>query len=296
MIYNKAMSDKKIKKGLGRGFESLISSEFNKDLLLSTDEHIKKLSLADIVPREKQPRTLFDEDKINELAKSISIYGVIVPLIVSPLPENKYQIIAGERRWRAAKSIGLNTVPVVIRTLQEIEKAEIALIENVQRVDLSPIEQALSIARLHEEFSVSYDEISKRLGKATSTVNNIVRLLNLPDFAKEALKKGEISEGHARAILALKDSTKDQENLLRSILKFGWSVRQAESYVVSLNKEGANKHSKAKSRVMSNTPETRHLSKKLKTEVSIKRMAKGGFLEIRFKTNDELESIINRIG
>ncbi len=290
------MSDKKIKKGLGRGFESLISSEFNKDLLLSTDEHIKKLSLADIVPREKQPRTLFDEDKINELAKSISIYGVIVPLIVSPLPENKYQIIAGERRWRAAKSIGLNTVPVVIRTLQEIEKAEIALIENVQRVDLSPIEQALSIARLHEEFSVSYDEISKRLGKATSTVNNIVRLLNLPDFAKEALKKGEISEGHARAILALKDSTKDQENLLRSILKFGWSVRQAESYVVSLNKEGANKHSKAKSRVMSNTPETRHLSKKLKTEVSIKRMAKGGFLEIRFKTNDELESIINRIG
>ncbi len=290
------MVNKKIKKGLGRGFESLISPDFNKDLIINADEHIKKISLGSIVPREKQPRTLFDEDKIKELSKSISVYGVIVPLIVSPLPENKYQIIAGERRWRAAKLIGLQTIPVVIRTLQEIEKAEIALIENVQRVDLSPIEQALSITRLHEEFSVSYEEISKRLGKASSTINNTVRLLNLPDFAKDALKIGNISEGHARAILALKDSVRDQENLLRSILKFGWSVRQAESYVVSLKNEGADKHSKAKSRVLTNTPETKQLSKKLKTEVSIKRMAKGGFLEIRFKTNEELKSIIDSIG
>ncbi len=289
------MAEKKIKKGLGRGFESLISSDFNKDLILTTDEHIKKVSLDSVVPREEQPRTQFDDGKIAELAKSISIHGIIVPLIVSPINNNKYQIVAGERRWRAARSIGLKTLPVVVRTLKEIEKAEVALIENVQRVDLSPLEQAVSIARLHEEFSITYDEISKRLGKAISTINNTVRLLNLPDFAKEALSLGKISEGHARAILALKDSLKDQENLLRSIIRFGWSVRQAESYVVSLTKEGAQKHSKAKSRVSSTTPETKQLSKKLNTDVSIKRMAKGGFLEIRYKTDNQLSDIINRI-
>ena len=289
------MVEKKIKKGLGKGFEALISSNFDKNLIYKPDEQVRKLAVDSLMPRESQPRTNFDEQKIDELATSIKTHGIIVPLIVSPLENGKYQIIAGERRWRAAKKNYLTQVPVVIRTLKEIEKAEIALIENVQRVDLSPLEQALSIQSLHEQFSMPYQQISERLGKAVSTINNSVRLLSLPDFAKESLAKGEISEGHARAILSLSNSIKNQRNLLRSIISFGWSVRQAERYVISLKKEGVNTHNQAKGRVSSVTNETKILSNKLKTDVKIKRMAKGGFLEIRFKNDDELSGIIKRI-
>lgn len=292
------MVKSKIKKGLGRGFDSLIPLDFDKSLVVNTDEHIKSVLIDRIVPREGQPRTQFNDQQIQELSQSIKRYGVVVPLIVSPTESggaSSYQIIAGERRWRAAKLIGLKHIPVVIRTLKELEKNEIALIENVQRVDLTPLDQASSMVKLHEQFSMSYDEIAKRLGKASSTINNIVRLLQLPDFVKESLNKGDISEGHARAILALKDSVKNQQNLLKSIITFGWSVRQAESYVISLKKEGIKEHIKARARVLSITPETKLLSKKLKTNVQLKRMAKGGFLEIGFKNDDELIKIISRI-
>lgn len=293
------MVKSKIKKGLGRGFDTLISLDFDKSLIVNADEHIKSIPISKIVPRQDQPRTQFNDQQIQELAQSIKRYGIVVPLIVCPfdgdVAQGNYQIIAGERRWRAARLVGLKHLPVVIRTMQELEKNEISLIENVQRVDLTPLDQATSIVKLHEQFSMPYEEIAKRLGKATSTVNNIVRLLSLPDFVKDSLNKGEISEGHARAILALKDSVKNQQNLLKSIINFGWSVRQAESYVISLKKEGIKEHTRARARVSSVTPETKLLSKKLNTDVKLKRMAKGGFLEIGFKSDDELLKIINRI-
>lgn len=286
--------DKKIKKGLGKGLDNLLSPNFNRELVINDDERIKKILVDKIVPKIDQPRSYFDEEKLSELAVSIKKHGILMPLVVSPLSDEKFQIIAGERRWRAAKLAGLDKVPVVIRSLKELEKIEIALVENIQRVDLSSLEQATSLAKLHVQFSMTYDEIAKRLGKAPSTINNTVRLLNLPDEAKEALRKNKISEGHARAILALKDFPEFQKKILTSIILSGWSVRQAERYVVSC-KEGIKDHNKAKARVLSVTSETKTLSKKLGTAVSLRRMAKGGRLEITFKNDQELTRILDRI-
>ncbi len=286
--------EKNKKKGLGKGLGTLLSSDFNKELVINDDERIKKILVNKIVPKKDQPRNHFDEEKLNELATSIKRHGILMPLVVSPLKDDIYQIIAGERRWRAAMMAGLDKVPVVVRSLKELEKLEIALVENIQRVDLNSLEQATSLAKLHVQFSMSYDEIAKRLGKAASTVNNTIRLLNLPDIAKEALSKNKISEGHARAILALKNFPEQQRHLLQSILSAGWSVRQAERYVVSC-KEGIRDHKIAKTRVLTETTETKKLAKKLSTTVSLRRMAKGGRLEITFKNDKELERIISRI-
>src|SRR5665213_64640 len=191
------------KRGLGRGFEALISNDFDKSLLLTPADRIEKIPVGQLGSNPHQPRKHFDETALGELAASIKRYGIVQPLVVTPVKGGVYTLIAGERRWRAAQVAGLKTVPAIIRSSQELEQLEVALIENVQRVDISPLEQALSIERLHEQFSFSYDDIAKRLGKANSTVNNTVRLLRLPEAAREALAAGKISEGHARAILAL---------------------------------------------------------------------------------------------
>ncbi len=208
-------------------------------------------------------------------------------MVVTPVKNGKYVLIAGERRWRAAAQAGLPTVPAIIRERQELEQLEIALIENVQRVDLSPLEQAVSIERLHEQFNLAYDEIAKRLGKASSTVNNTVRLLGLPAEARDALVAGKISEGHARAILALKGDAERQAYLLKTIQSQGWSVRQAERFVTSV-KAGIKETKQAHARSETETPATKALSKKLKTPVTIRRTAHGGKLELAFKDDTEL--------
>lgn len=279
------------KRGLGRGFEALISNDFDKSLLLTADDRIEKLPVGDLQPSPYQPRAHFDETMLAELAASIKRHGVVQPLVVTPVKNGKYTLIAGERRWRAAQIAGLKTVPAIIRSSKELEQLEVALIENVQRVDLSPLEQAVSIERLHEQFNLSYDEIAKRLGKANSTVNNIVRLLRLPADARAALVAGEISEGHARAILSLKGDDERQSYLLQSIKDHGWSVRQAERFVTSV-KSGVKDTGKARERVATETPATKKLTKRLGYPVSVKRTAKGGKLEIAFKTDEELDKII----
>jgi len=281
-------------KGLGRGFDSLISSDFDKSLLLSPSEKIEKIAIDKLQANPYQPRKHFDEQALEELASSIKRHGIVQPLVISPLKDGKYTIIAGERRFRAAGIANLKEVPAVIRSSEELEQLEIAIIENVQRVDLNPLEQAISIERLHEQFSMSYDDIAKRLGKANSTVNNIVRLLGLPENAREALSKGAISEGHARAILSLKGDIERQNYLLQAIISQGWSVRQAERFVSSV-KAGISDTTKAKARTLGETPATKALSKKLGTPVSIRRMAKGGKLEITFNSDQELEQIIAKI-
>jgi ParB family chromosome partitioning protein len=280
--------------GLGRGFDALIPQNFDNSLLLEEGERIQKVSVTDIVPSKEQPRQRFDDEALQELANSIEQHGILQPLVVTQATDGKYRIIAGERRWRAAQLAKLSTLPVIVRTLKELEELEIAIVENVQRVDLSPLEQALSIERLHQQFSVSYDNIAKRLGKATSTVNNIVRLMQLPEPARTALQEKEITEGHARAILAIKDWPDKQLYLLEAIKRFGWSVRQAERYVTSL-KEGVQDNKSAQARVDTETPATKLLSNRLDTPVHIKRMARGGRLEITFKTDEELEKIIQKL-
>ena len=279
------------KRGLGRGFEALISDNFDKSLLLTSEDRIEKIPLKQLQPNPYQPRKYFDETALQQLAASIKRHGIVQPLVVTPLKDGKYSLIAGERRWRAAGLAALETVPAIIRQRQELEQLELALIENVQRVDLSPLEQAVSIERLHEQFSLSYDAIAERLGKASSTVHNIVRLLGLPEAARDALAASKISEGHARAILALKGDATRQAYLLETIQKQGWSVRQAERFVLSV-KAGVKEVQKAHARTQTETPTTKSLSQKLHTPVSIRRTAKGGKLEITFRNDDELDRII----
>lgn len=283
------------KRGLGRGFDSLISDDFDKSLLLETGERIEKIPLKQLKPNPYQPRQHFDEEALKGLAASIRQHGIVQPLVVTPLKDGSYHLIAGERRWRAAAIAGLSTVPAVIRTTEKLEQLEIALIENVQRVDLSPLEQAASIQRLLEQFSLTYEDIAKRLGKGTSTVYNTVRLLGLSAEARDALENRQISEGHARAILALKGDDERQAYLLKATIDQGWSVRQAERFVTSV-KSGIKQTQEAHARTSMETPETKQLSKKLGTPVHVRRMAKGGKLEITFLTDAELAKLIDLIG
>jgi ParB family chromosome partitioning protein len=280
-------------KGLGRGFDTLIPKDFDNTVLLNQDERVQKLPIEKIVPNPDQPRQSFDETALHELAESVRQHGILLPLVVTAT-EDGYYIVAGERRWRAAKMAKLATVPAIVRTLKEIEQLEISLIENVQRVDLSPLEQAVSIERLHGQFNMSYEQIAKRLGKASSTISNTVRLLQLPAEAQKLLNQRTISEGHARSLLALKDEPELQQHLLRNIVDNGWSVRQAERYVVSV-KQGSQDAAASKARVATETPATKLLGKRLGTQVHVRRTAHGGKLEISFKNDTELEKIINLI-
>ncbi|MDQ3159170.1 MAG: ParB/RepB/Spo0J family partition protein [bacterium] len=277
--------------GLGKGFDALLPDDFDDSVIASNDERITNLLVTDIQPSPDQPRRNFDQQSLEELAQSLEKHGIIQPLVVTE-KNGVYFIIAGERRWRAAQIAGLTKVPTVIRSTQDLERLEIALIENVQRVDLSPLEQAHSINRLNSEFNVPFDEIAKRLGKGISTVNNIVRLLQLPKEAKVALKEKKISEGHARTVLALKDFPEKQALLLRSIIDNGWSVRQAEQFVVS-TKKGAVTKKEVKKQMQTTTKETKELGQKIKSKVTIKHTAKGGRLELHFKDMDDMNRIIN---
>jgi ParB family chromosome partitioning protein len=246
------------------------------------------------VPNPEQPRKHFDNLAIEELSQSIKRHGVLQPIIVTPSQNEKYTIVAGERRWRAAQKAGLQRIPAIVRAEKELELLEISLIENVQRVDLSPLEQAISIERLHQQFNMSYSDIAERLGKAATTLNNIVRLLQLPTEAREALEKGRITEGHARAILALKDDTDQQKALLENILQSGWSVRQAEQFVQA-NKSENTSPKAVRQQMATETPQTKQISARLHVPVTLKRTAKGGRLELHFRSDTELDNIVARL-
>lgn len=281
------------KPGLGKGLDALIPKEFDRGIL-HTNERIQKINVELIKANPDQPRKHFDEAALTELAESITAHGIVQPLVVIK-SGSQYRVVAGERRLRAAKIAKLKEVPVIVRSMQQIEELEIAIIENVQRVDLSPLEQAVSIARLHDQFSLSYTDIAKKLGKAVPTIHNIVRLLQLPSAAKNALMQNQISEGHARAILALKEDNKTQAQLLGLTVSKGWSVRQAEQFVTAAKKGTVSEPKAVTKHMATSTPQTRSLSKRLHTDVKIRRTAKGGKLEIFFKDNDDLQRIAGEL-
>lgn len=283
----------KANNSLGRGLESLLPSNFDKSLLLTSDERIQNVFISEIQPNPDQPRKHFDEQAIKDLAASIKQYGVLQPIIVAPV-DTGYEIIAGERRWRASKVAGLKSIPAIVREKKVQDRLEIALIENVQRVDLSPIEQAVSIENLHTQFNMSYQQIADKLGKALSTVSNLARLLQLPENARVALEEGRITEGHARSILALKDQPEVQARLLQLIEGQGWSVRQAEQFVTA-HKEGIKTTTVVKQRTVRETPETKKLSGQLGSKVTIHHTARGGRLEIHFKNDDELDGLYKKL-
>jgi ParB family chromosome partitioning protein len=280
------------KQSLGRGFDLLIPKDVDKTILEEDKHRVQKLLIQDVVPNPDQPRREFNEQALNELAESIKRHGVLQPIIVVKQGD-QYHIVAGERRWRASKSAGLTNIPAIVRSLEELERVELALIENIQRVDLSPLEQALSIYKLQQQFNLGLEDIAKKLGKAPSTISNLTRLLQLPEAAREALRTGKISEGHARAILALKGNLAKQEELLSCILNNGWTVRQAEQFVTSTKKGATSDH--AVGATASETALTKDISSQLGAVVKIKHTAKGGQLIISFKSENDLEQLAAKI-
>lgn len=281
------------KTALGKGFEGLIPTGFDIAGVVTPSEQVRQIALTQLVPNAKQPRKHFDEKSLAELADSIKEHGIIQPLIVTPTAHNTYRIVAGERRYRASQLAGLEKVPVIIRDHKELQELEIALVENVQRVDLSPLEQALSIVRLRDQFSLSTKDIARKLGKAETTLSNIVRLLQLPPEAIEALQNDHISEGHARAILALKTDTKLQSELLSTIITQKLSVREAEDFV---------KKHRASSRPIKATlsPKLQKafeiLAPSIAAKARIKEKREGsGTLTLRYDSHQELMEYVNRL-
>jgi len=283
-------------KGLGKDFSALIPDDMLSEALAvgpSTDS-VEQIALDKIAPDPQQPRKQFDETALEELASSISVHGIVQPLIVAN-SGSSYIIIAGERRYRAAQLLKLDVVPVIVRSFGDQEKLEISLIENVQREDLTKLELATAYARLHDEFNLDHKEIGQRVGRSESAVVNIIRLLKLPIKAKEALNGNIITEGHARQIVALKEEA-EQLKLLDLIIKNHWTVRQAEQYVVGHKKAGQDQKAKEGMRLTkTETKETKQLSKRLNAPVSIKHMAKGGRLIINFKDESHLDDLMKNL-
>lgn len=282
---------KQANKGLGKGFGSLLPQDFDQSMLLDKGERIQKIAVGEIVADPNQPRREFDQGLIDELAQSIKQYGILQPLVVTEF-EDGYKIVAGERRFRAAQQAGLDRVPVLVRSLEELERLEISLVENVQRVDLSPLEQAVSIARLHEQFNMSYQDIARRLGKAHSTIVNVTRLLQLPDFARKALAAGKITEGHAHQVLALKDE-RLQKELIQNIEHNGWSVRQAEQFVAENKQKSAPADRKTAPKVAAvNEKLSKSLSSQWGFKISVVQHSRGGKVMMNFVDEKQLAAFI----
>ena len=278
------------RQSLGKGFDALIPKDLDPDILTGDETRIQKLLITDIIPNPDQPRREFDKAQLDELAQSISRHGVLQPIIVvrsnaAGSTNNGYIIVAGERRWRAAGQARLKEIPAIVRSLEELEQIELSLIENIQRVDLSPLEQALAVLKLQQQFNLSLDQISQKLGKASSTVSNLTRLLQLPEAAGEALRTGQISEGHARAILALRGNETKQNELLSCILDNKWTVRQAEEFVLKAKREASGVDQPNDTAIVAN------LSRNLGIKVVIKHTAKGGQIIIPFKNEQQLQKI-----
>jgi ParB family chromosome partitioning protein len=236
-----------------------------------------------------QPRKVFNGEAIQELANSIKQHGILQPLVVVR-DGDKFKIVAGERRFRAATLLGLESVPAIVRDFDDQMRLEVALIENVQREDLSLLEMATAYHKLTEQFNIELNDISKRIGKAPSTISNIKRLLHLPKAAKKALNELKITETHARAILALDGNSEKQQELLDHIIKHKWTATRAEQFVTAV-KNGAATPTDAVSRTADTNEQTEAIAKKLKAPVKMRRLAKGGRLTITFTDDDDYERL-----
>jgi len=277
------------KSGLGRGLEALIPGGESE-----ATGNVVSIPVDKISPNPRQPRTFFDEEEIQELAASIEAHGIIQPLIVSEaVRAGEYLLIAGQRRWMAARLAGLNTVPAIIRPASDQERLEIALIENVQRADLNPLEAAEAYRQLVEDFDLSHEEIAARVGKNRVTITNTLRLLKLPEDIKKCLRENEISEGHARVLLSL-TTPQAQSAALKTILNQNLNVRQTEELVRKLS--GERPKIKFKS---APSPEISDLEKRLRarlgTKVNLNKRGKGGTITIHFYSDEELNSLLSFI-
>ena len=277
------------KKALGRGLGALIPSRPAAPApapAATPSAGLAEVPIDQISPNPYQPRKTFNDASIEELSRSVREHGIIQPLVVTKLGDNKYRLIAGERRFRAAQKAGLSTVPVVIKeTMADTDVLQVALIENIQREDLNPIEEAYAYHQLHEEFGLTQEEISKRVGKERSTVANFLRLLRLPDAVKKLLASGQLSMGHARAILAV-DSARKQEQLAERVVKRNLNVRQTEMLAAEQSSPKVEQPEKEKDIFTRDAEEK--LTRTLRSKVEIDRKRRGGVIHIRFGSEDEL--------
>ena len=278
------------KKVLGRGLGALIPQK--ESVTARVAAGLLELPIDQIAPNPYQPRKTFNEDSIDELGRSVKMHGIVQPLVVTRAGD-RYKLIAGERRFRAAQKAGLDTVPVVVKDdLKAGDALEIALIENIQREDLNPIEEALAYHQLHQEFGLTQEEISKRVGKERSTVANFLRLLKLPESVKKLLASGQLSMGHARALLAV-ESAKKQEQLADRVVKRNLNVRQTEM-MASENSPKADEKKEKEKDVFTRDAEEK-LQRTLRAKVEINRRRRGGVIHIRFASEEDLIRIYDDI-
>jgi ParB family chromosome partitioning protein len=294
--------------GLGRGLASLIPQkksamttegvssgapvsfgileDSNNDL-----GRVLDVSMEEIVPNPHQPRIYFSEEKLAELAESIRQHGILQPLIVTKNGVKQYELIAGERRFQAAKLAGLRSVPVIVREAKNQDKFELAIIENIQRHDLNPIEEAKAYRKLMDEFGLSQEEVAKKMGKSRSAVANIARLLHLPVEIQRALAEGKISEGHAKAILAL-DNPEKQRALFEMIIKDGLTVREAEAKAREVSVHSYK-------RVVTDDPVLKEKEERLAeifgTKVKINKAGRGGKIVIEYYGEEDLTHLMKRL-
>jgi ParB family chromosome partitioning protein len=309
----------KTKSALGRGLSALISegneesgnekntlaSALNKSPTEAGTLQVVMVALSNLAPGRFQPRSYFDEDKLAELAESIKESGVLQPILVRSDKDGKYQIIAGERRWRASKQAGLEKIPVVIKELDDKAALEVALVENIQRQSLTPIEEAEGYKKLQEEFSYTQEHLAGSLGKSRSHITNMLRLLQLPDEVKDMINSGSLTMGHARALIKAENSVE----IAHEIIKKGLSVREAEKFAagsgkvrvraktpITRGKKEHNYSSSGQDKDEDLLALERALSDRLGLKITVEDSEEGGRVTLYFNNLSELDKILQKIG
>ena len=309
-------------RGLGRGLDALFRNNENVPGQLQRQNNVSVVPLASLMTNPKQPRKYFAPDTLEELAASIRSQGIVQPLLVRPVGSARYEIVAGERRWRAAQLAGLTDIPVLVRQLSDMEAMAAALIENLQRDDLNPLEEARAMAALREQFDLSQDELANTLGKSRPAIANALRLLNLSPEAQDALEKGQINAGQARAVLSL-GSLDAQSELLRHCIQDPLSVRDAE-YAATLWKEegvfpwltveeeghSTTQHASTKKQTTASDPQPhqrkikspllQNAQKQLRQDLKIRASISGsdthGRISLSYQSREELYALLRRLG
>ena len=282
------------KRGLGKGLGALIPSTPPRPASPEVQAGAIEISVDNISPNPHQPRQVMDQTKLQELADSIAEHGLIQPLVVTQA-EGGYQLIAGERRWRASQLAGLTTVPVIIKESSPQQMLELAIVENIQRADLNPLEEADAYAQLMTSFGLTQEAVAERLGKSRTAVANTVRLLNLPETAKEALAEGKISEGHARTLLSLK-KPRAQLNVLDTVIKRALNVRQTEALVRQILAGDDSPKPKRPPLTPHDKSMLAKFEAKLGTKVELNKSDEDtGKVTIHFYSQEELQAIFNAI-
>ncbi len=286
------------KRGLGKGLNALLSTTVVQQKVqaqstaASSDGQLKELPIEFLQRGKYQPRRDMSQEALEELAQSIKAQGVMQPIVVRPISDNKYEIIAGERRWRACQLAQLATIPVVIKAVTDEAAIAMSLIENIQREDLNPIEEAISLYRLQNEFELTQQEVAEAVGKSRSTVTNLLRLMNLNQDVQKLLEYGDLEMGHARALLALDEIR--QSEIAKQVVSKGLSVRQTEALVKKLQESTENNIEQ------NHDPDIKKLEDELEDQlgasVSVHYNAKGkGKLQIKYNSLDELDGILAQI-